>query len=415
MRRGTPPTIAVAINDITTCAWLVYDALGRRVEQPGTQIVYGIDSGKLALMNHQTVSKAFAPLPAGSAAVYAGSTLAWYRHPDWLGSSWITSLASGTDRRSRDVVYSPFGDIASESGTGTADRNFTGQNQDLSGIFYDFPAREYSQGEGRWISPDPAGLAAVDPANPQSWNRYAYVNNSPLNLIDPTGMDPTQQDIVMRLVEKDGCLYLQNGTRTVWINPDNETTSYTYLWGGMSLLACKPSGTGPHGPGGGGETAPANSRKTCVGRARVLGGNPRTVGRMGGTGVPVAANSAAAIPAQFGFQSGRPFAGPLFYSSPYAGTTGGRIAGSAANLFFADVNLHAGSSTQSFSGITDVIGSSSVADVRNFLIQRNPNALILELVNGSDQGVTTVRLTVPAGQACPAGTLDQNVVNGNYP
>ncbi len=208
----------------------------------------------------QTVSKAFAPLPAGAAAVYTGgTTLAWYRHPDWLGSSWITSLASGTDRRSRDVSYSPFGDVAWESAT--VDRNFTGQNQDLTGILYDFPAREYSQGEGRWISPDPAGIAAVDPGNPQSWNRYAYVNNNPLSLIDPTGMDPTQQDSVVRVVEVNGCLYLQNGTRTVWLNPDNETTSYTYLWGGMSVLTCKTSGTGPHGPGGGGDGGDGGTQK----------------------------------------------------------------------------------------------------------------------------------------------------------
>jgi hypothetical protein len=36
-------------------------------------------------------------------------------------------------------------------------------------------AREYQAVEGRWISPDPAGMGAVDPANPQSWNRYAHV------------------------------------------------------------------------------------------------------------------------------------------------------------------------------------------------------------------------------------------------
>jgi hypothetical protein len=29
----------------------------------------------------------------------------------------------------------------------------------------------------------------VDPTNPQSWNRYGYVNNSPLNLVDPYGLD----------------------------------------------------------------------------------------------------------------------------------------------------------------------------------------------------------------------------------
>ena len=32
-------------------------------------------------------------------------------------------------------------------------------------------------------------LAAVDPASPQSWNRYAYVNNNPLAMIDPFGDD----------------------------------------------------------------------------------------------------------------------------------------------------------------------------------------------------------------------------------
>ena len=61
-------------------------------------------------------------------------------------------------------------------------------NQDTAATVYDFPAREYGP-QGRWPSPDPAGLAAVDPANPQSWNRYAYVGNNPLARIDPTGLD----------------------------------------------------------------------------------------------------------------------------------------------------------------------------------------------------------------------------------
>ncbi len=36
--------------------------------------------------------------------------------------------------------------------------------------------------------PDPAGLAAVDITNPQTWNRYAYLANNPLNAIDPKGL-----------------------------------------------------------------------------------------------------------------------------------------------------------------------------------------------------------------------------------
>jgi hypothetical protein len=37
-------------------------------------------------------------------------------------------------------------------------------------------------------SPDPSGLAAVNPANPQSRNAYAYVTNQPLTATDPLGL-----------------------------------------------------------------------------------------------------------------------------------------------------------------------------------------------------------------------------------
>ena len=75
-----------------------------------------------------------------------------------------------------DLAYAPFGKLYAQAGT--ADFSFTGQDQDTvpGGITgpYDFPARQYGP-QGRWASPDPAGLGAVDPTNPQSWNRYAYV------------------------------------------------------------------------------------------------------------------------------------------------------------------------------------------------------------------------------------------------
>jgi len=58
----------------------------------------------------------------------------------------------------------------------------------------------------------------------------------------------------------------------------------------------------------------------------------------------------------------------------------------------------------SFSGITDVIGSNQVRNVRATLMKENPNALILELVTGRDQGLAPVEITVPGGMGCPAGT-----------
>ena len=45
-------------------------------------------------------------------------------------------------------------------------------------------ARYYLPEIGRFISPD---SIVPDPTNPQSYNRYAYVRNSPLNYTDPSG------------------------------------------------------------------------------------------------------------------------------------------------------------------------------------------------------------------------------------
>jgi hypothetical protein len=43
--------------------------------------------------------------------------------------------------------------------------------------------------QGRRIRPDPSGMSAVDPTDPQTWNRYTYLGNSPLNNVDPQGLD----------------------------------------------------------------------------------------------------------------------------------------------------------------------------------------------------------------------------------
>jgi RHS repeat-associated protein len=53
-----------------------------------------------------------------------------------------------------------------------------------TGLDY-FLARYYSGAQGRFISPDPMGGKI---ANPQSFNRYAYVLNNPLKFTDPTGL-----------------------------------------------------------------------------------------------------------------------------------------------------------------------------------------------------------------------------------
>jgi RHS repeat-associated protein len=82
--------------------------------------------------------------------------------------------------------YLPFGEqIAGASGTS---HKFTGDERDVETNLDHTDFRQYSSALGRWITPDPAGLAVVDPMNPQSWNRYAYVGNNAVSLIDPLGL-----------------------------------------------------------------------------------------------------------------------------------------------------------------------------------------------------------------------------------
>lgn len=167
---------------------LTYDALGRMVEQNRsgayTQIAYSTTGFRIAILNGQSYTTAFVPLAGGVMGVWSTPLGVYIRHPDWLGSSRLASTLNRTILY--DGAYAPFGEPYAQSGT--ADLNFTGMDQDTVSGLYDFPAREYSF-TGRWPSPDPAGLAAVDPTNPQTWNRYAYVINNPLTYVDPSGMD----------------------------------------------------------------------------------------------------------------------------------------------------------------------------------------------------------------------------------
>ena len=65
--------------------------------------------------------------------------------------------------------------------TGTvAQYGFTGREPDATGLIY-YRARYYDPTLGRFISRDPAGM-------PDGINRYAYVENDPVNLIDPSGL-----------------------------------------------------------------------------------------------------------------------------------------------------------------------------------------------------------------------------------
>ena len=61
---------------------------------------------------------------------------------------------------------------------------FPGHKYDAEASLKYFGARYYQPGTSRWISPD--GIMP-QPYDPQSLNKYAYVRNDPVNLVDPDG------------------------------------------------------------------------------------------------------------------------------------------------------------------------------------------------------------------------------------
>jgi RHS repeat-associated protein len=66
-------------------------------------------------------------------------------------------------------------------------RKFTGKERDSESGLDNFGARYDASSLGRFMSPDPVYFQASMLTDPQRFNLYAYVRNSPLNLVDPKG------------------------------------------------------------------------------------------------------------------------------------------------------------------------------------------------------------------------------------
>jgi len=109
-----------------------------------------------------------------------------YYHLDALGSVRVVTDESGAVSIRHD--YLPFGDEW-EAQPSSNPLRFTGKERDKeTGLDY-FGARYLSGGHGRFTSIDPNAFTKRTLENPQKWNKYAYVLNNPLALIDPNGRE----------------------------------------------------------------------------------------------------------------------------------------------------------------------------------------------------------------------------------
>jgi RHS repeat-associated protein len=161
----------------------VYDGMGQRV---ATQV-----GGVWRYMVYDVGGRMIAEYGGGDVE---GSGGVHYQLSDHQGSVHAVMNENGWIAGRHD--YQPFGE---ELGAGTGQRTIEqGYNApDTSRQKYGMTERDeatgldhtqwrkYEQNAGRWTSPDPV---KGNPGDPQSFNRFGYAGNDPINFADPSGL-----------------------------------------------------------------------------------------------------------------------------------------------------------------------------------------------------------------------------------
>lgn len=176
-------------------ATYTYDGDGNRVEKSsGTLYWYGMGSDVLEKTGLTGSVQAdfvfFDGQRIGSRN--SSSTVTYFN--DHLGSARMSAAVStggSTATIQWDADYYPFGRIKSYVSSSAPAFRFTGKELDTETGLDNFGARYYSSTLGRFMTVDPSRLS-VKPGNPQTWNRYAYAQNSPLGYVDPNGRWTTE-------------------------------------------------------------------------------------------------------------------------------------------------------------------------------------------------------------------------------
>jgi RHS repeat-associated protein len=179
---------ATSTSNPSAAATYTYDGNGLRVQKAvhnGTSTVY-VFSGSQVIAEYENGASVGSPtreyLYSGGQlkAKTEGSGTSYY-HPDRLSTRLMTD-SSGN--KIGEQGHFPYGETWYLNNT-TTKWEYTSFERDAeAGNDYAMARSDVSR-LGRFLSTDPLGGSASDP---QSLNRFAYVENDPINLTDPTGL-----------------------------------------------------------------------------------------------------------------------------------------------------------------------------------------------------------------------------------
>jgi RHS repeat-associated protein len=163
-----------------------YDGEGRRVKK-----VTDLETTVFVYSNGKLIAEYSTATPPANPTIN-------YTATDQLGSPRIITDKFGQVTSRRDFM--PFGEELyadgtnrtaankySTSGQDSVRQRFTGYQKDIETGLDFAEARYYNNQHGRFTAVDPL-LASGKSADPQTFNRYVYVMNSPMILTDPDGL-----------------------------------------------------------------------------------------------------------------------------------------------------------------------------------------------------------------------------------
>jgi RHS repeat-associated protein len=137
--------------------------------------------------------------------------------------------------------FHPYGSTAFQGGRSVAEVSlkryrFTGMERDEGTGFNYHGARYYAVWLGRWTSTDPAGITA-------GLNFYAYADDSPVSLVDPTGREP----LTFEITDEQRLEALKHGQK---IDPRQKTQTLRLLQKPKAKKAKKTGGVAGGEAGG---------------------------------------------------------------------------------------------------------------------------------------------------------------------